>query len=66
MNCWINNTSAELRRLYLCLEEDIKKTKDQSDIDVGDEDDVDYERAVDQLEHDIRWEPTFNPDDGSM
>ena len=30
------------------------------------EDDTDYEHAVDQLEHDIRWESTFNPDDGSM
>ena len=31
-----------------------------------DDTDYDYERAVDQLEHDIRWEHTFNPDDGSM
>ena len=30
------------------------------------EDDIDYEHAVDQLEHDIRWESTFNPDAGSM
>lgn len=26
----------------------------------------DYERAIDQLEHDILYEPTFNQDDGSM
>lgn len=25
-----------------------------------------YERAVDQLEHDILYESTFNPEDGSM
>ena len=30
------------------------------------ETDCDYERAVDQLEHDILYEPTFNQDDGSM
>lgn len=30
------------------------------------ETDYDYERAVDQLEHDILYEPTFNQDDGSM
>ena len=28
--------------------------------------DCDYERAVEQLEHDMLYEPTFNPDDGSM
>lgn len=28
--------------------------------------DCDYERAVDQLEHDMLYEPTFNQDDGSM
>ena len=28
--------------------------------------DYDYERAVDQLEHDMLYEPTFNQDDGSM
>ena len=27
---------------------------------------TDYERAVEQLEHDILYEPTFNQDDGSM
>lgn len=26
----------------------------------------DYERAVEQLEHDMLYEPTFNQDDGSM
>ena len=31
-----------------------------------DETDCDYERAVEQLEHDMLYEPTFNPDDGSM
>ena len=30
------------------------------------ETDCDYERAVEQLEHDILYEPTFNQDDGSM
>lgn len=28
--------------------------------------DYNYERAVEQLEHDILYEPTFNQDDGSM
>lgn len=28
--------------------------------------DCDYERAVEQLEHDILYEPTFNQGDGSM
>lgn len=28
--------------------------------------DCDYQRAVEQLEHDILYESTFNPDDGSM
>lgn len=28
--------------------------------------DFDYQRAIEQLEHDILYEPTFNPDDGSM
>ena len=30
------------------------------------ETDCDYERAVEQLEHDMLYEPTFNKDDGSM
>lgn len=30
------------------------------------ETDFDYQRAIEQLEHDILYEPTFNPDDGSM
>lgn len=30
------------------------------------ETDCDYERAVEQLEHDMLYEPTFNQDDGSM
>ena len=30
------------------------------------ETDCDYERAVEQLEHDRLYEPTFNQDDGSM
>ena len=30
------------------------------------ETDYDYERAVEQLEYDILYEPTFNQDDGSM
>lgn len=27
---------------------------------------ADYERATDQMEHDIAYEPTYNPEDGSM
>ena len=27
--------------------------------------DVDYEQAVTQLEYDIQYEPTYNPEDGS-
>lgn len=30
------------------------------------EEDYDYERAIDQMEHDILYEPTYNPEDGSM
>ena len=30
------------------------------------ETDCDYERAIEQLEHDMIYEPTFNKDDGSM
>jgi hypothetical protein len=30
------------------------------------ETDCDYERAVELLEHDMLYEPTFNQDDGSM
>ena len=30
------------------------------------EEDYDYERAVDQKEHDILYEPTYNPEDDSM
>ena len=26
----------------------------------------DYERAVDQMEHDVVYEPTYNSEDGSM
>ena len=32
----------------------------------GEEADYEYERAVEQLEHDTLYESTFNPDDGSM
>lgn len=28
--------------------------------------DHDYEHAVEQLEHDMKFEPTYNPEDGSM
>lgn len=28
--------------------------------------DRDYEHAVEQLEHDMTFEPTYNPEDGSM
>lgn len=28
--------------------------------------DRDYEHAVEQLEHDMKFEPTYNPEDGSM
>ena len=30
------------------------------------EHDTDYEQAVMQLEHDMLYEPTYNPEDGSM
>ena len=26
----------------------------------------DYERAIEQMQHDILYEPTYNPEDGSM
>ena len=26
----------------------------------------DYERAIEQMEHDMLYEPTYNPEDGSM
>ena len=42
------------------------KACDECSYNGDDDTDYDYERAVDQLEYDIRWEPTFNPDDGSM
>lgn len=29
-------------------------------------DDDDYERAVEQMEYDTLYEPTYNPEDGSM
>ena len=32
----------------------------------GGEKDCDYERAVDQMEHDVVYEPTYNSEDGSM
>lgn len=32
----------------------------------GKETDRDYERAVEQLEHDMLYEHTFNQDDGSI
>lgn len=28
--------------------------------------DDEYERAVEQMEHDMLYEPTYNPEDGSM
>lgn len=30
------------------------------------DEDRDYEHAVEQLEHDMTFEPTYNPEDGSM
>lgn len=30
------------------------------------DEDRDYERAVEQLEHDMTFEPTYSPEDGSM
>ena len=30
------------------------------------EEDYDYERAIDQIEYDILYEPTYNPEDGSL
>lgn len=32
----------------------------------GDSDEVYYERAIEQLEHDILYEPTYNVEDGSL
>lgn len=32
----------------------------------GDSDEAYYERAIEQLEHDILYEPTYNVEDGSM
>lgn len=32
----------------------------------GADDNHDYERAMEQMEHDILYEPTYNPKDGSM
>lgn len=29
-------------------------------------DERDYERAIEQMQHDILYEPTYNPEDGSM
>ena len=29
-------------------------------------DDYEYERAIEQMEHDMLYEPTYNPEDGSM
>ena len=40
--------------------EEIPKAKEEEETD------CDYERAVEQLEHDMLYEPTFNKDDGSM
>lgn len=33
---------------------------------IEDEPQTDYERASEQREHDILYEPTYNPEDGSM
>lgn len=35
--------------------------KDEPQTDYGD-----YERAVEQMQHDMRYEPTYNAEDGSM
>lgn len=32
----------------------------------SEDEDVEYQRQIEQLEHDILYEPTFNPEDGSM
>ena len=32
----------------------------------GADDDRDYERAIEQMEHDMLYELTYNPEDGSM
>lgn len=32
----------------------------------GADDNRDYERAVEQMEYDMLYEPTYNPEDGSM
>ena len=36
-------------------------TADEPQTDYGD-----YERAVEQMQHDMRYEPTYNAEDGSM
>ena len=32
----------------------------------SEDEDGEYQRQIEQLEHDILYEPTFNPEDGSM
>ena len=32
----------------------------------NEDEDVEYQRQIEQLEHNILYEPTFNPEDGSM
>lgn len=66
---WIFNHMSQLWECSNCHKEEIRTTdfcpKCGADIRTK-ETDCDYERAVDQLEHDMLYEPTFNQDDGSM
>ena len=38
-----------------------REDEDEPQTDYGD-----YERAVEQMQHDMLYEPTYNPEDGSM
>ena len=47
------------------LEECYDRMKKEREAESEDED-VEYQRQIEQLEHDILYEPTFNSEDGSM
>lgn len=51
-------TAASVRKMALDI---IDKYRAESE-----DEDVEYQRQIEQLEHDILYEPTFNPEDGSM
>ena len=58
LNCQLNGTS----RFEEAFEMAIKALEQQT----CEDEDVEYQRQIEQLEHDILYEPTFNPEDGSM